>query len=83
MNRKSRRTEASVDRSSPTMLRKLLAEREGELQQYRELLFSLVREHGRVRIKLSESREGDRVDVRVDGDIVVLELIAGPRAVPS
>lgn len=66
--------------TSATLLQRLLRDREAELAQYREIVFAIVRAQGRVRIPrtaFDQAKVGDLLDVRPDGDHVVLEFARG------
>lgn len=69
--------------TSAELLRRILAEREAELAQYREIVFAIVRHQGRVRVPraaFDQAKVGDCLEARPDGDHVVLEFGRGDAA---
>jgi hypothetical protein len=80
MNRKAKRAKVVMDKVSPSMLRTLLGKKEEELDKFRGLLFAILREQRRVRLPrqaLDQARQGDRLDVRIDDQFILIELVEG------
>lgn len=83
-NRHDRRAQAAKDRVgvavSPALLQKVLAEREEEIARYRRLLFGVLRQLGRVRVRkvfVEMLAQGDTLDIREDLDEIIIEYKAG------
>jgi len=68
------------DKPSLTMLRTLLEESNSELQIYRDTLFAIIKEQGRIRFAkktVDELDSGDHIDVKDDGVNVTIEFKRG------
>lgn len=82
-NRKTRRAKAASGRKAPqnvsvAFLQRQLGEAQGELQQLRNVLFSIIKEQGRVRfMKATLASLGplDGMDARDTGDAYVVTYI--------
>lgn len=76
MNRIERLATASQGRTSLTLLRKQLEKANEEAANLRSLLFGYTKQVGRLRVDraiVDGLTEDDRIDVRVEGDVIVLD----------
>ena len=84
MGRVDRRRAAAEERKgvvvSPSLLRKVLAQREEELALHRRLLFGILRRQGRVKLLESDVAaltQDDHLDVRHENGEIFLEYVRG------